>query len=102
MKMNQIYFKFLQIDFKIKAIELIGFLMKKEINQNHEKKKLKQYRKVKHQEIKDLLQIMQLQLVINNSKKFRNFSIILKYYKASEISKADLLARHSMKYSLKL
>ncbi len=54
MKMNQIYFKFLQIDFKIKAIELIGFLMKKEINQNHEKKKLKQYRKVKHQEIRDL------------------------------------------------
>ena len=54
MKINQIYFKFLQIDFKIKAIELIEFLMKKEINQNHEKKKLKQYRKVKHQEIKDL------------------------------------------------
>ena len=43
--------------------------MKKEINQNHEKKKLKLYRKVKHQEIKDLQQIMQLQQVINNSKK---------------------------------
>ena len=39
MKMNWIYFKVQQIDFKIKAIELIGFVMKKEINQNREKKK---------------------------------------------------------------